>query len=154
MERESLKKTLPLDLTIDYPRSPREKLGLYVHLARMVDKARAKSSGTIGEYLFPCPLDQVLLDFLGMDEPEFSKGVEGKGDLEIVEWINQDTQSARPEVLEKWNEAFLSREPIDEEGKRRFFRKRKRIAPGRSDLKTWVDLLDIDEDREVPVRSI
>ncbi|MEK6576069.1 MAG: DUF5069 domain-containing protein [Nitrospirota bacterium] len=33
-----------LDLTKEFPRSPKEKLGGHVHLARMIDKARANTN--------------------------------------------------------------------------------------------------------------
>ncbi|MEO5656188.1 MAG: DUF5069 domain-containing protein, partial [Nitrospiria bacterium] len=51
-----------LDLSREVPRSPRDRLGGLVHLGRMIDKARAKSAGTLSDYLYPCPLDQVLLE--------------------------------------------------------------------------------------------
>ena len=53
-----------MDLRNSYPRSVHEPLGGYVHLGRMIDKARAKHAGTLGEYIYPCPLDHRLLDFL------------------------------------------------------------------------------------------
>ncbi len=149
-----MKKIVPLDLKTHYPRSPKERLGHYVHLARMIDKARAKIAGTIDEYIFPCPLDQMLLDFLGMNGADFSNLVQGKNDLEIVENIQQMSQAPRLEEIEKWNQTFLNREAVDEEGKRRFLKKRNRIAPERSDVVTWVDLLDLDEKRKVPLRKV
>src|SRR5437879_3806180 len=48
------------DLTQEPPRSPRERLGGFVIFARTVDKCRADLAGTIGEYHFDCPLDNML----------------------------------------------------------------------------------------------
>jgi len=57
------------DLTKGPPRSPRERLAGVVHLPRLLDKARARSGGRLGEYIYPCPLDQKVLGFLEL-EPE------------------------------------------------------------------------------------
>ena len=35
-------------------------------VGRMADKARAKHGGYIGEYIYPCPMDQQVLRDLGM----------------------------------------------------------------------------------------
>src|SRR5437867_9676342 len=58
----------PNDLTKEYPRSSRELLGGYAHLARMIDKARAREAGVNGPYFYPCPLDTTLLSFLAASE--------------------------------------------------------------------------------------
>ena len=39
-------------------------------LPRMIDKARAYNSKTLGEYIFPCPLDKIILEFLNTDYEE------------------------------------------------------------------------------------
>ena len=46
------------DLTQFPPRSGRVKLGGYVHLPRLLDKARASLTGKAGEYHYNCALDQ------------------------------------------------------------------------------------------------
>ena len=43
------------------PRDGSLALGGIPWLARMIDKARAKADGTIGDYIYPCPKDQELL---------------------------------------------------------------------------------------------
>ena len=43
------------DLTQHPPRSPRSRLGGYVILPRILDKARAKAAGKSGEYDYPGP---------------------------------------------------------------------------------------------------
>src|SRR5437879_13867219 len=58
----------PNDLTKEYPRSSRELLGGYVHLARMIDKARARGAGGNGAYIYRRPLDKTLLSFLEVSE--------------------------------------------------------------------------------------
>ncbi len=62
---------LAQDLTRDVPRSPRETLGGYVVLARMLDKCRAVVNGSNGEYHYNCALDQLFLQFTGIDPDAF-----------------------------------------------------------------------------------
>ena len=53
------------------PRGRDVVIGDVPWLARMTDKARAKADGTIGEYIFPCPIDQRLVNEAGMTAEEF-----------------------------------------------------------------------------------
>lgn len=56
------------DLTPRSPRSPRTRLGGYVLLPRMLDKRRATLAGKNGEYHSNCPLEQHLLNCIGIDQ--------------------------------------------------------------------------------------
>lgn len=142
-----------LDLATQVPRSPRERIADLVHLGRMIDKARAKTAGTLGDYLYPCPLDQALLTWLGLDADEVLHMAAVRDDDEIGRWVRERAVARTTDEIEQWNRAFLARGPEDEEGRRRFFAKREALAPGRTDVTSWVDLLDLEEGREVPVRS-
>lgn len=142
-----------MDLRIQYPRSVRDRLGGYVHLARMIDKCQAKLAETLGDYIFPCPLDQQLLDFLGISADQFLEAVEGRSDEDIVAWLARHAKSYTPEEVEAWNRMMLARGP-DTEEKWAFFRQvRNAIDPTRTDITTWADLLDLEEERPVPLRS-
>lgn len=141
-----------MDLTASYPRSPRQELGGYVHLARMIDKARASRAGKLGEYIYPCPLDRVLLEFLGITPERFAEAA-GKRDEEIVEWVRKEGAPHPPEKIREWNQAFLSRSPDNEEKWAYFNKLRDGIDPSRTDIRTWPDLLDLDEKRNVPLRK-
>ena len=143
----------PVDLSRKYPRSPKEKLGGHVHLARMVDKARAKASGTLGEYIYPCPLDETLLEFLGIASDAFYAAVQERDDSEIPKWVRENSLYRSPEEIENWNKTFLNRKPGSEESLQRFLEIRNRIAPHRTDITAWPDLLDLEEGREIPPRS-
>jgi hypothetical protein len=138
-----------LDLTKEFPRSPREKLGGYVHLARMADKARAKSAGSIGEYIYPCPLDQSLLEFLEISGEAFREAVLDRDDQAVLEWVKKNAKSRDPKEMEVWNQSFLNRKPSTEESLQHFLEIRNRILPQRTDITTWVDLLDLEEGRRV-----
>lgn len=147
-----MKNNIP-DLTKDYPRSPHIKLGGFVHLARMIDKARAKEADMLGEYLYPCPLDQRLLEFLNIDDQKFLDLANKLDENGLVEWLRENRSGHMPEEIERWNHDFLSRKPQDEDGMKRFNKTRERIAPDRKDITTWIDLLDLDEGRAVLPRN-
>jgi hypothetical protein len=136
-----------LDLTKEFPRSPKEKLGGHLHLARMIDKARAKRTGTIGEYIYPCPLDQSLLDFLGVNSDAFYEAVEKQDDQGILNWLKENAIPKNQPDIENWNRELLNRKPQTDESMIHFLEIRNRIAPDRTDVTTWVDLLDLEEGR-------
>ena len=58
-----------MNLTKEYPRSPYEKVGGYAMLGRTIDKACAKLESASGEYMYDCPLDQLLFEFLSGFRP-------------------------------------------------------------------------------------
>jgi hypothetical protein len=142
-----------MDLTKSYPRSPRHELGGFAHLARMIDKANANRAGKLGEYIYPCPLDRRLLDFLGATPERFAEGIVGKGDEEIVEWLLEEMRPHTKEEISAWNKSFLSQSPDNDEKWAYFKKLRDGIDPSRTDIITWPDLLDLDEKRSVPLRK-
>jgi hypothetical protein len=134
-------------LTKQPPRSPRVRLGGYVILPRMLDKGRATLAGKNGEYNFACPLDQQFLGFAGID-PEALKQqlAKGKGDGEILEWVTQHTKPTRTaSEIAVWSAHREVRAP-DNPGSRAFFNDvHSKVAPKRTDIVTWFDLLDLDD---------
>jgi hypothetical protein len=142
-----------MDLRKNYPRSPREKLAGYVHLPRMIDKCRASLAGTEGDYIYPCPMDQRLLDFAGITAKQFSKAVSEKDDPVVAEWFTKTAKPHSTAEVEQWNEKFLTRGPDTEEKKAYFRQQLDAIDPTRTDITSWADLLDLDEKRPVPKRT-
>ena len=62
------------DLTKEAPASPKSRVGGYIILARLADKARAEfMGGNIGEYHTDCPLDHMLLDWKGVHYSDVKK---------------------------------------------------------------------------------
>ncbi len=142
-----------MDLRKTVPRSPKDKLAGYVHLARMTDKCRATLAGTQGEYKYPCPMDQRLLDFAGITAEQFTEAARGMTDTALAEWFKKSATSHSPAEIEQWNARFLTWEP-DTEEKRAYFNKLRDAAdPSRPDITAWADLLDLDEKRPVPKRT-
>ncbi len=136
-----------MDLRTTYPRSVRLKLGGYVHLARMIDKCRAKHADQLGEYIYPCPMDQLLLDFAGIDSETFFEAVDSRSDEEILRWFQSTATPRTPQEIEDWNTSFLNRGPDTDEKREYFLKTRDSIDPTRTDITTWADLLDLDEQR-------
>ncbi len=97
-----------IDLTQRPPRSFRVRLGNYVVLARMLDKGRATLAGKNGEYIYNSPTDQRLVQFLGFDPDALLKELAtGKGDGEILEWVQAHSKTPRsPWEIEAWS-AFM-----------------------------------------------
>ncbi|MFZ5876481.1 MAG: DUF5069 domain-containing protein [Nitrospirota bacterium] len=136
-----------LDLRVVYPRSPKHLLGGYAHLARMLDKARAKAAGTLGDYIYPCPLDQALLEFLGLGADAVFDVAKRGTDDQAVRWVQKRATPHSANDIAAWNQSFFARKPTDEKKLQYFLETRNRIAPHRTDVTTWVDLLDLEEGR-------
>ncbi len=135
------------DLTQRPPRSPRVRLGGYAILPRMLDKGRATVAGKAGEYKFACPLDQRFLEFAGINADALKKQLAtGKGDGEILEWIQKNAKNKRtePEIL-SWSAYQDHRVPTDTESREFFHGVHAKIAPKREDIANWFDLLDLDD---------
>jgi hypothetical protein len=135
------------DLTKQAPRSPRVRLGGYVILPRMLDKGRATLSGKNGEYNYACPLDQQFLGFAGIDPEALNQQLAaGKGDGEILEWVTLNAKPTRTaSEIAAWSAHQELRAP-DNPGSRAFFNDvHSKVAPKRTDIATWFDLLDLDD---------
>jgi hypothetical protein len=143
-----------MDLRRSFPRSMRSKLEGYVHLARMIDKCRAVLAGTEGEYIYPCPMDERLLEFAGITADQFTAAVKpNPSDEAVAQWFTQTTKAHPPAELEAWNRMMLTCGPSTP-GKQDYFNKlRDAVDPARTDITSWADLQDLEEGRTVPRRS-
>jgi hypothetical protein len=136
-----------MDLTQRAPRSPRVRLGGYVILPRMLDKGRAVIAGKQGEYKYACPMDQRFLEFAGVDPEALRQQLAaGKGDGEILDWINASARHQRNDAeIAAWSEHQERRGPTDVEGREFFHGIHAKVAPKREDIASWFDLLDLDD---------
>jgi hypothetical protein len=145
---------MPIDLRKSFPRSMREKLEGYVHLARMIDKCRAVLAGTEGEYIYPCPMDVRLFEFAGITAEQFTAAVNAHPtDEGVAHWFRQAATVHPPAKLESWNEMMLRRGPSTPEKQAYFDKLRDAVDPSRTDLTAWADLQDLEEGRLVPQRE-
>ncbi len=142
-----------MDLRTRFPRSMRVTLEGYVHLARMIDKCRAVLAGTEGEYIYPCPMDDRLLEFAGLTAGQFTTAAQAnRTDDLVAQWFRQVATPHTQAELEEWNRMMLSRGPTTPEKQASFNRYRDALDSSRTDLTAWADLQDLEEGRTVPRR--
>lgn len=133
------------DLTQHPPRSPRTRLGGYVHLPRLLDKARAFLAGKNGSYNYNCPLDQHFFKFTGITAEVFLNEVKtGKSDTEMLAWVR--TRTARqPFEIAGWSAWLSAHAPGGVDGHAWFAEAIKAAGAGRDDIQTFFDLLELDD---------
>jgi hypothetical protein len=143
-----------MDLRKSFPRSMKVKIAGHVHVARMIDKCRAVLAGTEGEYIYPCPMDERLMEFAGITAEQFTAAVKtNPTDEGVAAWFQQAVKPHRPAELENWNQTLLARGPSSPESAARFKKYLDAIDPSRTDLTAWSDLQDLEEGRTVPRRA-
>ncbi len=143
-------KTRPpfIDLTQRPPRSFRARLGNHVILARMLDKGRATLARKNGEYKYNSGTDQHLVRFLGFDPDALLKELAtGKGDGEILEWVQSHSKTPRaPWEIEAWSAFFEKRGPdSDAETLELFSGYVGKFSKTREDIKTWFEAIELDD---------
>ena len=143
-----------MDLRKSFPRSMRFKLERHVHLARMIDKCRAVLAGAEGEYIYPCPMDDRLMEFAGISADQFTAAVKADpSDNAMAKWFSQTAKSHLPAELDAWNLMMLNRGPSTPEKQEYFNKLRDAVDPSRTDVTSWADLQDLEEGRTVPRRE-
>ena len=101
------------DLTKQAPHSPRERLAGFVIAHRAVDKCRASLAGTLGEYLYDCPLDNLLFDFKGITAEQFKTTVQASTNYEEVgTWLQNSGAKKTPAEIKAWSEEMEDSSPM------------------------------------------
>jgi len=145
-----------MDLTKSYPRSVRDRFAGIVQIGRTTDKARAYKAGTVGEYHYNCGMDKAVFAFLGIDDHEaYANRAVSMDDTSLERWLADTYVSKKSKAeIDRWNREWLEHGPeAGSEGEKYFVELRDQIAPGRRDVRSWPDLLDLDEHRDVPGRA-
>jgi hypothetical protein len=147
---------LKRDLTTSYPRSVREKYLGVVQLGRAVDKGIALANGLNGEYNYHCPMDKGVFGFLGVDGDALLDVIKkAQAESEIEAFLNPFVAKKSAAEIDAFNEGFLSHGPQPgSDAEKYFLELRSEVAPDRTDVTTWPDLLDLDEKRDVPRRAV
>lgn len=133
-----------------HPRSPYQKLGGYVHLARLIDKAKLHRQGLLNGYNYKTVgFDKHLLAFLKLDPDAFEEAANRLDEDEaILKWVNERAATHAPEAIEEWNQAMTSRHPDTAAKKARFLHFLKEAGGNsRKDIRTYFDLIEFDEGR-------
>ena len=142
-----------MDLSRTFPRSPKQEMAGLVHLPRMIDKGRAYKENKLADYIFPCPLDKIILSFLCIDAETFANMTSEKKDDEINEWAKEIIKSKPQSNLDITNNQILERRPDSKDRFEYFNELRNKIDPSRTDVNTWADLIDLEEGRQPPKSS-
>ena len=142
-----------MDLMTAVPRSPKEKLAGIVSLARTIDKAKAYNEGHLGEYDYDCPHDKPLFAFLGTNGEEFARKVkELEADDAVVGWLRTKALGSKTQAdIDAFNDDRMHWHPEAGSHSAHYYDDlRTKLAPDRPEIRTWFDLLDLDEGRPVP----
>jgi len=99
-------------------RSPRERLGGYVILPRLIDKVRLHAQGLLSEPYVPfllrpgLPLDGRFLAFTGLQPEAIRNAVLSKNDdRDILAWVTQGAVLHSPEDIKAWSDALEQLRP-------------------------------------------
>ena len=133
-----------------HPRSPYEKLGGYVHLPRLIDKARLHRKGLLDGYNYKTVgFDKHLLAFLKIDGEAFEEIANNvDDDGAILKWVQQNGAKHPVQTIEQWNQAMILRHADTAAKKARFLHfLRQAGGEGRKDIRTYFDLIEFDEGR-------
>ena len=139
-----------MDLSRAFPRSPKQEMAGLVHLPRMIDKGRAYKENKLADYIFPCPLDKIILSFLRIDAEVFANMTSKKKDDEIKEWAKEIIKSKSQSDLNFINSQILERKPDSKDRFEYFNELRDKVDPSRTDVNTWAELIDLEEGRQPP----
>ena len=133
-----------------HPRSPYQKLGGYVHLPRLIDKARLHRKGLLNGYNYKTVgFDKHLLAFLKIDGDAFEEAVNRLDDDEaVLDWVQRNGLKHSPNEIDEWNEVMTARHPDTAAKRARFIHFLKEAGgEGRKDIRTYFDLIEFDEGR-------
>jgi hypothetical protein len=138
-----------IDLTQRPPRSPRLRLGGYVLLPRILDKARAAHAGKLGAYRFNGKgMDRHFFNFVGLEHEALKLEIaKGGGDGELLAWVTLNAKHPRePWEIAAWSAYHENRAPdSDAETLGDFATAVAEFTTTREDIHTWFDLLDLDD---------
>ena len=132
------------------PRSPYERLGGYVHLPRLIDKARLHRKGLLNGYNYKTVgFDKHLLAFLKLNPEAFEEAANRlDADDAVLTWVQEHSVKHSPETITQWNEVMISRHPDTAAKKARFLHFLKEAGgETRRDIRTYFDLIEFDEGR-------
>jgi hypothetical protein len=134
------------NLTKEPPRSPRNRLGGFALMARMIDKGRADLASTVGEYHYACPLDQMLFEFKGVKADEVKKLLaSGATDEQVVTWFNSEGTPKTNQEIQAWSTGVEGYRPYENPEKKDWFAGECSKLGLKPEASTLVDYLEADD---------
>ncbi len=96
------------DLTKEAATSPGKRIGNYVILGRLADKARAEfMGGNIGEYHTNCPLDHILLDWKEIQYGDIKKEIVGGADNDaLAKFLDMHGATKDTDEVKAWSDSM------------------------------------------------
>jgi hypothetical protein len=136
------------DLTKEAPHSPRERIAGFVIATRTVDKCRASLAGTLGDYHYDCPLDNVLFSFKGITGEQFKTAVKAAKNYEDVgAWLAANGTAKTPIEIKAWSDEVEASSLMKVPEKRAYFIENCARLGLNAQMNTTFDWLEAD-DRE------
>jgi len=113
---------LDRNLTIEAPHSPRARIAGFAIADRATDKCRASIAGTLGEYHYDCPLDNLIFSFKGITGEQFKAAVQAAKNYEdIGAWLLANGTKKTPAEIKEWSDGMEAGSMMNDPEKRGFF---------------------------------
>jgi hypothetical protein len=110
------------DLNKQAPHSPRARLAGFVIANRTIDKCRAATAGTLGQYHYDCPLDNMLFTFKGITAEQFKTAVKAAKDYEEMGiWLHANGALKTADEIKAWSDEVEAASLIKDPNKRDYF---------------------------------
>ncbi|HEY2475503.1 MAG TPA: DUF5069 domain-containing protein [Candidatus Cybelea sp.] len=86
-----------------FPRRGRQALGDALWLVRAADKGRAHAAGTIHDYIYPCPMDQGVMERWRVTPKEFDEALRVyPTDEQLYAWFRERVAPADVQRANDW----------------------------------------------------
>jgi hypothetical protein len=110
------------DLNKQAPHSPRERLAGFAIACRTIDKCRASVAGTLGQYHYDCPLDNLLFAFKGITAEQFKNAVQAaKNYEEMGIWLHANGALKTADEIRTWSDQMEAGSLYKNPDKRDYF---------------------------------
>lgn len=140
-----------MDLTQTHPRSPYAELDGLPWLPRMIDKARAAAAGSLGDYSYPCGMDEAALSFYGFEAQAFLEVVKtSASDEAVLRHVRAQMVSRSMAEIEAFRRKLLFLPPQDDERCSLLDAIRAEMGPKGVEVTTFAEAIALDEGWAVP----
>jgi Domain of unknown function (DUF5069) len=135
-----------------FPRSPREVMDGWHYLPRYIDKIRLHLAGKLhSDYTenLGKAFDSFWLKAAGVTHEQMIEVVKNSiTDGQVYDWVRQNVKKTQAEKDAHWQNVLSRPKPDDAEALARLkMRKEQCGGAHRDDVKTFVDVIDLDEQR-------